>query len=118
MASGTKATNDPIHVNRGPMLFINTPTTPERYFLPEAYSAMISGMLQRNRKQSHAMRKAPAPVSPPLWAAILGNRHILPVPTATPRALNIRPNLDENRCPVESSSILFIPNLLIENGEI
>jgi hypothetical protein len=69
---------------------------------------MISGMLHRNRKHTHAIRKAPAPVSPPLWAAILGNLQILPVPTATPSALNIKPILEENLWSVDLSIVLFI----------
>jgi len=56
---------------------------------------MIKGMLHRNRNAIQAMRKAPAPSSPPFWATILGNRQIFPVPIAIPRALRINPNLDE-----------------------
>ena len=67
---------------------------------PITYSTIMSGMLHKNKKTIHAIRKLPAPSSPPLEAAILGKRQILPVPTATPRALSKNVNLDENLCPV------------------
>ena len=53
-------------------------------------------MLHKKRKVIHATRKAPAPPSPAFEATILGKRHILPVPTAIPKALNKNVNLLEN----------------------
>jgi hypothetical protein len=53
-------------------------------------------MLQRKRNVIQATRKAPAPSSPAFEATILGKRHILPVPTAIPKALSKNVNLLEN----------------------
>ena len=115
MARGTNATNEPIQANRSPMPFMKTPMTPERCFLPDAYSAIIRGILQRKRKITHAIRNAPAPVSPVFWAAILGNLQMLPVPTAIPRALIISPIRVVNLCSVEPSGDFDILNLFTGN---
>lgn len=98
MAVETKATKLPIQAFFRPRAFKNTPVTPILYFLPKAYSAMIKGMLHRKRQMIHASKKAPDPSIPPFCAAIRGNRQILPVPTAMPRALSRNPILEENRC--------------------
>ena len=66
----------------------------------------MSGILHKKRNIIHAIRKEPAPSSPPLEAAIRGNRQMLPVPTAMPRALTKNANRDENRG-VESD--IFFP---------
>ena len=50
-----------------------------------------------NRNMTQATRNAPAPSSPPFEAAIRGNLHILPVPTAIPNALTKKANRDEKR---------------------
>jgi hypothetical protein len=53
---------------------------------------MIRGTLQTKRKNTQGSRKAP----PPFAAAILGNRQMLPVPTAIPMTEMIIPHLDVN----------------------
>ena len=50
-----------------------------------------------NKNMIQATRNAPAPSSPPFEAAIRGNLHILPVPTAIPNALTKKANRDEKR---------------------
>ena len=97
MAVATNPTKAPIQANRSPAILAKVPTTPIRPFRPSAYSAMISGMLQMNKKMSQATRKAPAPSPPLLLAAIRGNRQIFPVPTAIPRTLRISPSRVEKR---------------------
>jgi hypothetical protein len=57
----------------------------------------MRGMLHKNKNISHAMRKLPAPFSPPLEAAIRGKRQILPVPIAIPKALSKKVKREENR---------------------
>ena len=97
IAVATKPTKAPIHANFSPATLANVPTTPIRPFRPRAYSAIISGMLQSKRNVTHAMRNAPAPSSPPLRAAMRGNRQMLPVPTAMPSTLRMRPRREEKR---------------------
>ena len=58
-----------------------------------------------NKNMIQATRNAPAPSSPPFEAAIRGNLHILPVPTAIPNALTKKANRDEKRG--DESDILF-----------
>ena len=55
-----------------------------------------------------AMRNEPAPWSPPDWAAMRGNRQMLPVPTAMPMALRINPSREEKRWFTLESSCLFM----------
>jgi hypothetical protein len=71
---------------------------------------MIRGILQIKRKSNYAIRKDPAPSSPPFCATTLGKRQILPVPTAIPRALKSSPSLDEKRWLTELSGVfIFFP---------
>ena len=64
-----------------------------------------------NKNMIQATRNAPAPSSPPFEAAIRGNLHILPVPTAIPNALTKKANRDEKRG--DESDILFPFKFLI-----
>ena len=75
-------TKAPIHVAWRPINLPNAPTTPWRVCRPMPISTISSGIAHKNRKISHGIKKAP----PPLLATIRGNRHMLPVPTAIPRA--------------------------------
>ena len=72
---------------------------------PMTYSTIIRGILHINKNITQATRNAPAPSSPPFEAAIRGNRHIFPVPTAMPNALTKKANRDEKRG--DESDILF-----------
>ena len=80
-----------------PIKWAKAPTVPFLEVLPITYSTIIKGILHKNKNVSHAIRKLPAPSSPPLEAAMRGNLHIFPVPTAIPSALTKKPNLEENR---------------------
>tara|TARA_B100001013_G_C24525374_1_gene408624 strand:- start:481 stop:669 length:189 start_codon:yes stop_codon:yes gene_type:complete len=59
------------------------------------YSAMIRGILQKNKEKIQLIRKAPAPWLPPFWAAIRGNLQMFPVPIAIPKTLTKNPHLEE-----------------------
>ena len=86
------ATNAPIQANSGPMIVMNEPITPLRDFLPIAYSAIISGIDQRNKNSIQGIRNEP----PPFCAAIRGNRHIFPAPIAIPSDAKIKAHLELN----------------------
>ena len=58
---------------------------PRLVFRPMANSVINSGMDHKNRKINHGMRNEP----PPFRATSLGNRQILPVPTAMPIQVRI-----------------------------
>jgi len=73
-------------------------TMPQFVEMEQKYGSVIKGMLHNKRKINQANKNAPAPCSPPFCAAILGNLQILPVPTAIPSALNIKPRREENLC--------------------
>ena len=85
MAEATKTTKAPIQANVGPIRVMKDFTGPCRVFLPIPNSSRIKGIDHSNRKQIQAIRNSP----PPFFAAILGMRQILPVPTAIPSMANI-----------------------------
>jgi hypothetical protein len=57
-------------------------------------STSRSGMDQRRRKQTQATRNAP----PPFSAAMRGNLHMFPVPTAIPNMASIIPQRELKVC--------------------
>tara|TARA_B100001758_G_scaffold152935_1_gene131817 strand:+ start:346 stop:627 length:282 start_codon:yes stop_codon:yes gene_type:complete len=89
--------NPPKNEKGFPIKCAKAPTVPFLDVLPITYSTIISGILHKNRKVIQAIRKLPAPSSPPFEAAILGNLQIFPVPTAIPKALNKNPKREEKR---------------------
>ena len=97
MAVATNPINPPKNANGLPIKCANAPIVPFLAVRPITYSTIISGMLHMNRNMTQATRNAPAPSSPPFEAAIRGNLHILPVPTAIPNALTKKANRDEKR---------------------
>ena len=89
------AIKPPIHANRGPIKVAKEPTTPLLAPRPMANSAIINGRDQMKRKIIQGIRNA----APPFSAAIRGNLHKFPVPTAKPRPARINPHLEENLSP-------------------
>ena len=97
MAVATKPINPPKNANGLPIKCAKAPIVPFLEVRPITYSTIIRGMLHINKNMIQATRNAPAPSSPPFEAAIRGNLHILPVPTAIPNALTKKANRDEKR---------------------
>ena len=89
------AIKPPIHANRGPINVAKEPTTPLLAPRPMPNSAIIKGRDQIKRKSIQGIRNA----APPFSAAIRGNLHRFPVPTARPRPARINPHREENLSP-------------------
>ena len=72
------------------------PMGPERVALPKDISPItpVSPMMTTNRK--YGRRNVP----PPYFETLVGNIHILPMPTAEPMQARMKPHLDfqESRC--------------------